>query len=1227
MSLKKAGNIVLISLSAIILILSFAVVLAFFFLDNAIASYLKDQVAKASEGQYELHIGDIKVSYINQTIILDSVYVTTSAKKLQQARKMKEKPLPDVNIDFPLIKLVNLDVSQLLTGDVHFQKFYIEQPLISIIYKEEQEKSPSNFFENLREMLPTIEAEKVLFISGDIYYLKQGSIKLLDINNLSFLFKDFSTATFSLPSAFYPSNDLVLFLEGGMKYRKGPDVFTLDNLASTPQYLLAEGISLITDSSGYELSGKTVFNIQAPFVLATLSEKKTPQKVMNLKKLILANPEIYVSAKEDRGKTIEGKVKSLPEIVSPYLNDLIIGEIQLTDADIKYVHREKDFNTLYEGTEVYASLKDFHVNPGKGIDTTDILYAEWFKLAVNGEFSMIDDMYSLTADKVVASSDTGLLVKDIRFFTKEHSTCNIQEPYIKLKAPVLHVAFSQWERLAHGKGITIPAILLKSPNIAISGLKAEEGNGAGGKSIVQFVERFVPYLKINKLTIPETNLDITLCREAENVKLAAKDLKVTLTDIKIDSAAATDPERLLFAEKAVAQLDKFRFTTGKAKVIVRDIYFNSEKGLYTGGLLVNADTEGSEFTLEAPALIVNTSQWGQMLKGQNVYIPNILLKEPDIFLTTSDGERDQADITEAITEAVPDVTIKQIHVVNADLTYKKTASQHPSTLKTRNFDLHLYDLDIPAPDPDERILFAENFELSVDNYASFSKNLYHLQVEELKASTWEGVTGKEISLSTDSSDYLQAIKTGSPTYYQVNIPELNISYIDWAALVNGDGTKTGITTIKSPDVQIIDTEEEHPPKKSLVLFHEKVNEYWPWLSSDKLSIKDGQLLFSRIKTKDTSFYVAKDFDLTLNNILIDSASAEPNERILYAANIQLEASGLERKSTDGLHVLTIDSIFAATDTEVLEAFALKYIPKDSMDEFLKQQIPQQDFLRLSAPYIKACNLNWNAFFDKGNDIIASYITGQNIEAIVIRDRTLPKKQEKNGMPHKWFRSLPARVSIDSAFFPDAYIAYKEKPGEELQEGTLWFSDVDTRIRNLNNTSNESHIAVQTEGKVMGAGELYLEVVFDIFSNKNAFTYHGEAGSMDLTKLNPALEPIGFLSIESGYLDSIDFHVDANEEHATGELMAYFDNLKIDLLKKEPDLDDKDIKSFFANALVVNSENVPGDFNPGEIAYSWDKKNNYFNYLWKTFRSGIYSSLGVKKFKKIKKKAGKILPFI
>ena len=102
---------------------------------------------------------------------------------------------------------------------------------------------------------------------------------------------------------------------------------------------------------------------------------------------------------------------------------------------------------------------------------------------------------------------------------------------------------------------------------------------------------------------------------------------------------------------------------------------------------------------------------------------------------------------------------------------------------------------------------------------------------------------------------------------------------------------------------------------------------------------------------------------------------------------------------------------------------------------------------------------------------------------------------------------------------------------------------------------------------------------------------------------------------------------ANNLYSYGEMKFYYEDLKIQLLKRETELPEgfgNALGSFFANTFIIRSNNPRNLFlRKGDIFFERDKKRAIFNYWTKTFLSGVVSSIGAtnnkKKIKKMQKR--------
>jgi len=159
------------------------------------------------------------------------------------------------------------------------------------------------------------------------------------------------------------------------------------------------------------------------------------------------------------------------------------------------------------------------------------------------------------------------------------------------------------------------------------------------------------------------------------------------------------------------------------------------------------------------------------------------------------------------------------------------------------------------------------------------------------------------------------------------------------------------------------------------------------------------------------------------------------------------------------------------------------------------------------------------------------------------------------------------------------------------------------------------VTVQLQAKVFNKGDLVLNIDVPEDLNSANFSFSGRIGPMDMRAFNSITELNVHVNIENGTLDSLVFRADANEEYARGQLMMVYDNLKIKVLKKDDEkkkMTEIGLLSWLGNQVVKGfnpADNKPND-KPlvAEIFVERDKNKSVFNYIVKSFISGIKGSL-------------------
>ena len=132
------------------------------------------------------------------------------------------------------------------------------------------------------------------------------------------------------------------------------------------------------------------------------------------------------------------------------------------------------------------------------------------------------------------------------------------------------------------------------------------------------------------------------------------------------------------------------------------------------------------------------------------------------------------------------------------------------------------------------------------------------------------------------------------------------------------------------------------------------------------------------------------------------------------------------------------------------------------------------------------------------------------------------------------------------------------------------------------------------------------------------------GGTDLSVLNPFLLPAVNIKIDRGVLDSMHFKVIGRDDVALGEMNLHYHDLKVKFIKDgDPDHSTfvQKILSFAANTFVLKNKNSS---RKGVMYAKHEIKSSFVNYIVKMTLSGLSTSVGFKKNRKMMKEYNKEL---
>jgi len=377
---------------------------------------------------------------------------------------------------------------------------------------------------------------------------------------------------------------------------------------------------------------------------------------------------------------------------------------------------------------------------------------------------------------------------------------------------------------------------------------------------------------------------------------------------------------------------------------------------------------------------------------------------------------------------------------------------------------------------------------------------------------------------------------------------------------------------------------------------------------DRIVIYEGNFkLYHRGKLLASSDHI--NFYARSINLAVDSQ----DKAIGYTyGDVNLNLKYLDLFSGSGLYDMKLDYFEASKkdSSMVLEGFEL--VPKYNKKEFSDHLEYQTDRFDLNIGRIKVAGIGLQQWLT-GQPLRIASVHVDSLDADIYRDKNVPF--DVNHFPlfyNESFLKVNVPLHIDSLLIDNSRILYGELVAEHPVAGTILLEDFRLRSYDLANhvagDPLENVMHFQINARVMGEGNLNLDLVMPLEGQLRKFECSGSVGAMQLSPLNDMLQPSINMKFNSGHVDRMTFAFKANDNYSYGWMEFLYSDVNVELLKKDPDKQ-WGFVSRLANAVAVSRN--PGKDNEMksvEIGYERNKNKGIINYVWKTIQSGMVRTI-------------------
>ncbi|MEO5984183.1 MAG: hypothetical protein ABIP80_01680, partial [Ferruginibacter sp.] len=321
------------------------------------------------------------------------------------------------------------------------------------------------------------------------------------------------------------------------------------------------------------------------------------------------------------------------------------------------------------------------------------------------------------------------------------------------------------------------------------------------------------------------------------------------------------------------------------------------------------------------------------------------------------------------------------------------------------------------------------------------------------------------------------------------------------------------------------------------------------------------------------------------------------KNILVNSKWILKGDGYTFFTKDKLYKISLGAFKIDKGLSEVAISKISMIPQISETQFMARRRLQGDYYELQFNNVNVTGVDIN-LLSRNGDLVGQEISLEPVIK-VYRDLTLPQDTAvKVAYPNHALQKLKSIVDIKRARFTNGYVSYRERGAISKQVGQIFFDKLSGSIVNVSN-KNKADMILAADAKFMGVSNFTTQWMIPF--NTQPFSVKGKLGAIDPTVLNAALEPQGMASVKRGNIYSYDFQIKGSGYNAITVSKLVYDQLKIELLKKnnyKNELEKKSALSFLANILIKDA-NPPNGSRIISGDYTREISKSFFNLLWKS----------------------------
>ena len=351
---------------------------------------------------------------------------------------------------------------------------------------------------------------------------------------------------------------------------------------------------------------------------------------------------------------------------------------------------------------------------------------------------------------------------------------------------------------------------------------------------------------------------------------------------------------------------------------------------------------------------------------------------------------------------------------------------------------------------------------------------------------------------------------------------------------------------------------------------------------------------------------------------LDREDRERSDALFSVESIEGYLANAQVHLNNSLNVVEARDLSFNTRDQRLIVEEISFLNKLRKYAYVNRFEKETNWMELTDARMQLDGMDFQAYFREGT-ISADTLRLEGLDLDVFRDkRKVEDTSKRPKMIHEILEGLPRKLHLPVIAFSDIRITYEERPETKAPTaGKIFFDRVEGEISGFSTVGETSAqtdtLRVSARGRLMGQGQIDLQADHLINDGKGTFFLKGSVGAMNLPLLNDMIMPATRVALKSGRLNDLFFDIRANDLEGTGQVIARYEDLEIEILDKNFKRNQnafRRIGAFLANKVVIRTQNPKksGDLSKGAVYFEREKHKFVFHYWWNLVLSGLKSTI-------------------